>query len=139
MPCGQKKSASEMIHSQTVTPPLAAMDGTTLRLKTATTKSRTRSHRPSTRRRCSASCVTGADGAAVTSFANGVFSMNDRTHQTSAQPRPQMPRRAAAVLLQGQARLPRTLQDAYQCPLRCAEQRWSTAHPTNTAEPARRD
>src|SRR2546421_661476 len=96
MPCGQKKSASEIIHSHTVTPPLAAMDGTTFRLKTATTNSRTRSHRPSTRRRCGASCATGADGAAMTSFANGVFSMNDRTRQTSAQPRPQMPRRAAA-------------------------------------------
>ena len=32
-----------MIHSQTVTPPLAAIDGTTFRLKTATTKSNTRS------------------------------------------------------------------------------------------------
>src|SRR2546428_1960453 len=60
MPCGQKKSTSEMIQSQTVTPPLAAMEGTTLRLKTATTKSKTRSHRPSTRRRCGTSCVAGA-------------------------------------------------------------------------------
>src|SRR5277367_1912809 len=51
MPWGQKKRMREMIHSQMVTPPLAAMDGTTLRLKTATTKSRTRSHRPRTRRR----------------------------------------------------------------------------------------
>src|ERR1700760_3575329 len=49
MPCGQKKSSSAMIHNQTVTPPLAAMDGTTLRLKTATTNSRTRSQRPRTR------------------------------------------------------------------------------------------
>src|ERR1017187_5409703 len=38
-----------MIQSQMVTPPLAAMDGTTLRLKTATTKSSTRSRRPSAR------------------------------------------------------------------------------------------
>src|SRR6266853_4737941 len=74
MPCGQKKSAREIIHSQTVTPPFAALDGTTLRLKTATTKSRTRSPRPSTRRRCGASCASSADGAAVASFANGVFS-----------------------------------------------------------------
>src|SRR5437773_2097333 len=125
MPCGQKKSASEMTYSQTVTPPLAAMDGTTLRLKTATTKSRTRSQRPSTRRRCGASCARGADGAAVTSFANGVFSMNDRTRQTSDQPRPQMPHRAAVVLLQERALLPRKRQDACQCPLQYVERRWS--------------
>src|SRR5277367_623492 len=49
MPCGQKKSRREMIQSQMVTPPLAAMLGTTLRLKTATTKSRTRSRRPRAR------------------------------------------------------------------------------------------
>src|SRR5579872_7173460 len=49
IPCGQKKSIRAMIHNQTVTPPLAAIDGTTLRLKTATTKSRTRSQRPRTR------------------------------------------------------------------------------------------
>src|SRR5260221_11770437 len=55
MPCGQKNRTSEISHSQTVTPPLAAMDGTTLRLKTATTKRRTRSQRPSTRRRPGAS------------------------------------------------------------------------------------
>src|ERR1700690_1513604 len=51
MPCGQKKRSKAMIQSQTVTPPLAAIDGTTLRLKTATTKSKTRSKRPSTRLR----------------------------------------------------------------------------------------
>ena len=38
-----------MIQSQMVTPPLAAMEGTTLRLKTATTKRRTRSRRPRAR------------------------------------------------------------------------------------------
>src|SRR5258708_936018 len=78
MPCGQKKSMSEMIQSQTVTPPLAAMEGTTLRLKTATTKSKTRSHRPSTRRRCGASCARGAIGAAVTSLVNDALSMVSR-------------------------------------------------------------
>src|ERR1700681_2998925 len=52
MPCGQKKSSSEISHNHTVTPPLAAMEGTTLRLKTATTKRRTRSQRPKTRRKC---------------------------------------------------------------------------------------
>src|SRR5258706_4675089 len=51
MPCGQKKRMSEMIQSQMVTPPLAAMDGTTFRLKTATTKRRTRSRHPRARMR----------------------------------------------------------------------------------------
>ena len=48
-----------MIHSQTVTPPLAAIEGTTLRLKTATTNSNTRSRRPRARIKCgcSADCV----------------------------------------------------------------------------------
>src|ERR1700742_559850 len=62
MPCGQKNRTREMIQSQTVTPPLAAIEGTTLRLKTATTKRRTRSQRPSTRRRCGASDVETAAG-----------------------------------------------------------------------------
>jgi hypothetical protein len=38
-----------MIQSQMVTPPLAAMEGTTFKLKTATTKRRTRSRRPRAR------------------------------------------------------------------------------------------
>src|ERR1700733_1457435 len=49
IPCGQKKRRREMIQSQMVTPPLAAIEGTTLRLKTATTKRRTRSRRPRAR------------------------------------------------------------------------------------------
>src|SRR5438309_10304021 len=49
MPWGQKNRRSEMIHSQMVTPPLAAMEGTTFRLKTATTNSNTRSRRPRAR------------------------------------------------------------------------------------------
>src|ERR1700722_17889864 len=49
MPCGQKKRRREMIQSQMVTPPLAAMEGITFRLKTATTKRRTRSRRPRAR------------------------------------------------------------------------------------------
>src|SRR5438270_2583815 len=59
MPWGQKKSRREMIQSQMVAPPLAAIEGTTLRLKTATTKSRTRSRRPRARIRCgwAAGCV----------------------------------------------------------------------------------
>src|SRR5215469_9411857 len=61
MPCGQKKSKSEMIQSQTVTPPLAAMDGTTFKLNTATTKRRTRSQRPRTRFRCGWLPAVGSD------------------------------------------------------------------------------
>src|SRR5436189_2728493 len=52
MPCGQKNNRIEMIHSQIVTPPFAAIEGTTFRLKTATTNSKTRSQRPRTRFRC---------------------------------------------------------------------------------------
>src|SRR3981081_4351622 len=47
-----------MIHSQTVPPPLAAIEGRTFKLNTATTNSNTRSHRPSTRRKCGCSDVT---------------------------------------------------------------------------------
>src|SRR5260370_26099751 len=78
MPCGQKKRMSEMIQSQTVTPPLAAMEGTTIRLKTATTKSKTRSHRPSTRRRGGASTSRGATGAALTWLVNDALCMVSR-------------------------------------------------------------
>src|SRR5213082_3552591 len=52
IPCGQKNSNREMIQSQTVNPPFAAIEGTTFRLKTATTNSSTRSQRPRTRLRC---------------------------------------------------------------------------------------
>src|SRR5580704_15728975 len=69
IPCGQKKSKREMSQSQMVTPPLAAMDGTTFRLKTATTKSRTRSHRPKTRRKWGASGTPFAIGE-MASFDN---------------------------------------------------------------------
>src|SRR6185369_6641272 len=55
MPCGQKNNTSDTIHNQTVTPPLAAIDGTTFRLKMATTNSRTKSARPRTRLRCGCS------------------------------------------------------------------------------------
>src|SRR5580692_6967472 len=57
MPCGQKNSTSEISHSQIVTPPFAAMLGTTLRLNTATTNSATKSQRPSERLRCTVSMV----------------------------------------------------------------------------------
>ena len=49
MPCGQKNKSREMIQSQIVIPPFAAIEGTTLRLKTATTNSKTKSRRPSAR------------------------------------------------------------------------------------------
>src|ERR1700733_11996547 len=71
IPCGQKNNKREMIQSQMVTPPLAAIDGTTLRLKTATTKRRTRSQRPSTRRRCGVSMADAV--CVVTSFDKSGF------------------------------------------------------------------
>src|SRR5579871_899669 len=67
IPCGQKKRRREMIQSQTVTPPLAAIEGTTLRLKTATTNSRTRSRRPRARMRC---------GCAVCAVVDKVLNMD---------------------------------------------------------------
>src|SRR5690242_13966787 len=65
MPCGQKNSSSEITHNHTVTPPLAAIDGTTLRLNTATTNSSTRSQRPSTRFRCGAPASMVPDSAVL--------------------------------------------------------------------------
>src|SRR5271155_2239430 len=65
IPCGQKNNTSEMIQSQTVTPPFAAIDGTTFRLKTATTKSNTRSQRPRTRRKLGAWSVPAMPSALV--------------------------------------------------------------------------
>src|SRR5271156_3728760 len=50
-PCGQKKQASANSHSHSVTGPEAEMAGIRFRLATATTKSNTRSRRPSTRSR----------------------------------------------------------------------------------------
>src|SRR5437764_14564001 len=68
MPCGQKNSSNAKDHSHTVTPPLAAMVGTTLRLTMATTNNKTRSPAPRTRRKWGA---PGAAGVRLTSFANG--------------------------------------------------------------------
>src|SRR5438477_3632563 len=68
MPCGQKNSSNAKDHSHTVTPPLAAMVGTTLRLTMATTNNKTRSPGPRTRRKWGA---PGAAGVRLTSFANG--------------------------------------------------------------------
>src|SRR5882724_4506025 len=72
MPCGQKKSSKASDQSQTVTPPLAAIVGTTLRLTMATTNSKTRSPWPSTRRRWR---VSGARAAVVISFVKFVRSL----------------------------------------------------------------
>src|SRR3984957_20073664 len=64
IPCGQKKSNRAISHSQTVTPPLAAIDGMTFRLNTATTNSNAKSTRPRTRFRCGwlGSEVIGSSG-----------------------------------------------------------------------------
>src|ERR1700688_3210766 len=50
-PCGQKKQERANSHSHSVTGPEAEMAGIMFRLATATTKSNTRSRRPSTRSR----------------------------------------------------------------------------------------
>src|SRR2546430_11299055 len=60
MPCGQKNSSNAKDHSHTVTPPLAAMVGTTLRLTMATTNNKTRSPGPRTRRKRRAPGAAGA-------------------------------------------------------------------------------
>src|SRR5260370_35375533 len=69
-PCGEKNRSREMIHNQMVTPPLAAMEETTLRLKIATTKRRTRSRRPRTRLRWG-----GAGWGAVDKVFRNFFSL----------------------------------------------------------------
>src|ERR1700688_4340593 len=50
-PCGQKKQERANSHSHSVTGPEAEMAGIKFRLATATTKSNTKSRRPSTRSR----------------------------------------------------------------------------------------
>src|ERR1700761_215833 len=50
-PCGQKKQARAISHNHKVTGPEAETAGIRFRLATATTKSKTRSRRPSTRSR----------------------------------------------------------------------------------------
>src|SRR5207302_8929350 len=50
-----------MIHNQTVTPPLAAIEGTTFKLNTATTKRSNRSRRPRARIRYGCSGCTLLD------------------------------------------------------------------------------
>src|ERR1051326_160860 len=75
IPWGQKNKTSEIIQSHTVTPPFAAMDGTTLRLKTATTKSRTRSQRRSTRRKCGTLPCCRAGMLGVVTSCDNMFSV----------------------------------------------------------------
>src|SRR5262249_10952761 len=145
---GQKKSTSEMIQSQIVTPPFAAIDGSTFKLKTATTKSRTRSRCPSTRFKCGCVSVTPSANRSplnatrkspcacffvaslllyfVTSFPFNV-------------PRPLSPCRAPLALSPAPALLLQIRLDACRCPLPCAARKSSTARPTSTAAPARRD
>src|ERR1700758_3962868 len=67
MPWGQKNNTNDMIHTRMVTPPLAAMDGITFKLKTATTNSSTRSRWPRTRFRC------GWDSAMLASWVNDLL------------------------------------------------------------------
>src|SRR5580692_8646647 len=54
-----------MSHSQMVTPPFAAIDGSTFRLNTATTNSSTRSRLPSTRFRCARASPATSEATAV--------------------------------------------------------------------------
>ena len=51
IPCGQKNKNTPASQNQRVMGPAPATTGTTFRLTTATTKSRTKSQRPRTRRR----------------------------------------------------------------------------------------
>src|SRR3954463_11353180 len=71
IPWGQKKKTSASTQSQMVTPPLAAIEGTTFRFTIATTNSRIKSMRPSTRFRFGA--------ALVWAFSIGLVSDGDLT------------------------------------------------------------
>ena len=152
--CGQKKRSSEMIQSQTVTPPLAAIDGTTFRLKTATTKSNTRSRRP--RARISCGCSTDWDdvdniprelpGFARWTAEGGCPHMNQdrggRTQsapaRTSAQPPPGLRFCVSAAPSLTRMRYRRTPPGACRYRRRCAAPKSSIARPTNTAGPSLR-
>src|SRR5205807_1418202 len=61
-----------------------------------------------------------------------------RSESASAHP-PRPTRRAPAALWPMRARPLRRPQDGCRCPLPCAERKSSTARPTNTAAPERRD
>src|SRR5262245_10187795 len=69
IPCGQKKQMSAKIQSQTVAAPLAAIDGTTFRFTMATTKSRTKSRRPSARFSCGSTAEPGFASMTVSGIA----------------------------------------------------------------------
>src|ERR1700730_7090180 len=156
IPCGQKKSSNEISHNHTVTPPLAAMEGTTFRLKTATTKRRTRSQRPKTRRKCGAPVSRALTSGTLTSvdiispaFDSGALSrqracgslagQNHSQILVNARRRLRRRHRALAVLEPAPAQFLQTPQGACRCPLPCVAPRWSTARPTSKAARARRD
>src|SRR4029077_19600963 len=115
----QKKRTRQRIQSQTVTPPFAAMLGTTFRLNTATTNRATKSQRPSARFRCAVSFL-----ALLSTGRNN--SLSARLY----------PRAALSAQRQAPARLQRTLRDDGRCPHPYAPRIPSTAHPTNRAAPS---
>src|SRR5438093_912360 len=132
MPCGQKNNRIEMIHSQIVTPPFAAIDGTTFRLKTATTKSSTRSQRPRTRLRCGGLADSVAPDKVAPQIEGGRGRPPHTTQPTqtlSAQPPPLS---VPVALWPMPGRCLQTPQCACQCPLPCVERKLSTVRPTST-------
>jgi hypothetical protein len=168
MPCGQKKRTREMIQSQMVTPPLAAMEGTTFRLKTATTKRRTRSRRPRARIRWGwaadwvvvdkvfAGCTAAGSSPGFAWFGMTNLSSLPKfrfyTARTAESGCPHMSlvihkssARPAPVGLSALAALSPTMPrchrrqiDAYRCRLRCAGRKSSIARPTSRAAASRR-
>src|SRR6267143_1188090 len=157
MPCGQKKRTSEMSQSHTVTPPLAAMEGTTFRLKTATTNRRTRSRRPrpcfNLARRLLASLGGQPTRLSLREHYHShrvLQSSRDRgargadkqcpprvKQSSSAQPRP-VGLRVPVVLSLAMRRCRRRPPGACQYRHRCAGRKWSIVHPTSTVAPSRR-
>src|SRR5579864_4494181 len=157
IPCGQKKSKIEMIHNQIVTPPLAAMDGTTFKLKTATTNSSTRSQRPRTRLRCGELASEDKAHLDVSSRPRRdlLFLQElERPAGPSTPHRPGKPGRSAplgmtvpklsvrprrrcapAVPWQAPAQHLRKRQCVCRCPARYAARRSSIARPTSRAAP----
>src|SRR6185312_9433825 len=142
MPCGQKNNSSDTIHSQTVTPPLAAIDGTTFRLKMATTNNRTKSARPRTRLRCgwsgsfadnTCSLGFGLRSAAVPAAVVGASRPDCEGRMPSRQParcrryknlnaRLPLPlQHVPAAPWPGPGPHLQTQTDVYRCQLRCAE------------------
>src|SRR5271165_4041366 len=158
-----------------VTPPLAAIDGSTFRLKTATTNSSTKSRCPRTRFRC------GWLSAVLASWVNVLLRNSPRNSSTFVPPvtvaaglirrlclpstnsrhskqseeslfdvmtgtacpttsvlPPPSPCRVRPAPSKDPEQSPQTPQGAYQCPLRYAAPKSSTARPTNTVAPTHR-